>query len=391
MDWGDCFVTPMKIGIPRNDAAQSMKQFFLFVRKEFLHVTRDRKTLLILFGMPVVQVLLFGFVLSNEIKDTRIIIVDYAHDAASQKLTAKIEASNYFDLEKNVLTHEQIEQTFLEGKIKAAVIFPANFNEDLNHQKTAQIQIITDGTDINTANLVSAYLGAIISDFQMNLIPAGSVVYRVTPEIRMLYNPQLQGAPNFVPGVMAMVLLLVCVMMTAIAIVREKERGTMEVLLVSPFRPSWIILSKAAPYLLLSLLDLTAILLLSVYALDLPIKGSILLLMAESALFILTCLTLGILISIQTDSQVVAMMISLLGMLLPTLLLSGFMFPVENMPMILQIISNVVPSRWYYIIVKEVMIKGAGFGAVWKETLILASMTLILFLISMKRFKIRLQ
>lgn len=165
----------------------------------------------------------------------------------------------------------------------------------------------------------------------------------------------------------------------------------MEVLLVSPFRPSWIILSKAAPYLFLSLLDLTAILLLSVYALDLPVKGSVLLLMMESALFILTCLTLGILISIQTDSQVVAMMISLLGMLLPTLLLSGFMFPVENMPVILQLISNIVPSRWYYIIVKEVMIKGAGFAAVWKETLILASMTMILFMISMKRFKIRLQ
>lgn len=391
MDRRDCLVTPLNIGAPRNDASHIMKQFFLFVRKEFLHVTRDRKTLLILFGMPVMQVLLFGFVLSNEIKNTRIIIVDYARDAASQKLTAKIEASNYFDLEKNVLTHAQIEQTFLEGKIKAAVIFPANFHEDLIHQKTAQVQIITDGTDINTSNLVSAYLGAIISDFQMNLLPAGGVLYRVTPEIRMLYNPQLLGAPNFVPGVMAMVLLLVCVMMTAIAIVREKERGTMEVLLVSPFHPSWIILSKAAPYLLLSLLDLTAILLLSVYALDLPIKGSILLLMGESALFILTCLTLGILISIQTDSQVVAMMISLMGMLLPTLLLSGFMFPVENMPMILQVISNAVPSRWYYIIVKEVMIKGAGIGAVWEETLILASMTVILFLISMKKFKIRLQ
>lgn len=368
-----------------------MKQFFLFVHKEFLHVTRDRKTLLILFGMPVIQVLLFGFVLSNEIKDTRIIIVDYAQDVASQQLTAKIEASNYFDLEKHVLSQEQIEETFLEGKIKAAVVFPVGFYQDLLHEKTAQVQIITDGTDVNTSNLVSAYLGAIIYDYQLTMLPTGSAGYRINPEIRMLYNPQLKGAPNFVPGVMAMVLLLVCVMMTAIAIVREKERGTMEVLLVSPFRPSWIILSKAAPYLFLSLLDLTAILLLSVYALDLPIKGSMLLLMMESALFILTCLTLGILISIQTDSQVVAMMISLLGMLLPTLLLSGFMFPVENMPVILQLISNIVPSRWYYIIVKEVMIKGAGFAAVWKETLILASMTMILFMISMKRFKIRLQ
>ncbi|MFI5134883.1 MAG: ABC transporter permease [Chitinophagales bacterium] len=368
-----------------------MKQFFLFVRKEFLHVLRDPKTLLILFGMPVVQVLLFGFVLSNEIKDTRIIVVDYAHDVASQQLTAKIEASDYFDVEKNILTHQQIEQTFLEGKIKAAVIFPANFYNDLMHDKTAQVQIITDATDINTSNLVSSYLNAIISDYQTNLISQGNNSYRIIPEIRMLYNPQLLGAPNFVPGVMAMVLLLVCVMMTAIAIVREKERGTMEVLLVSPFKPSWIILSKAAPYLILSLLDLTAILLLSVFVLDLPIKGSLLLLVAESSLFILTCLTLGILISIQTSSQLVAMMISLGGMMLPTILLSGFMFPVENMPVALQVLSNIVPSRWYYIIVKEVMIKGAGFSSVWKETLILAGMTMFFFLLSMKQFKIRLQ
>jgi len=210
---------------------------------------RDPRTLLILFGMPVVQVLLFGFVLSNEIKDTRIIIVDYSQDVASQQLAAKIEASNYFDIEKTVLSHQQIEETFLEGKIKAALIFPVNFYFDLLHDKVARVQIITDATDINTSNLVSAYLTAIISDYQMTLSQPGDFSYRITPEVRMLYNPQLLGAPNFVPGVMAMVLLLVCVMMTAIAIVKEKERGTMEVLLVSPFKPIFVVLSKATPYL----------------------------------------------------------------------------------------------------------------------------------------------
>jgi ABC-2 type transport system permease protein len=368
-----------------------MKQFLLFVSKEFRHVLRDPKTLLILFGIPVVQVLLFGFVLSNEIKDTRIIIVDYAHDDASQQLTAKIEASRYFDIEKNVLTHQQIQQTFLEGKIKAAVVIPANFYHDLMHDNKAQIQVITDGTDINTSNLVASYITAIISDYQSSLLAPAGVSYQIIPQVRMLYNPQLLGAPNFVPGVMAMVLLLICVMMTAIAIVREKETGTMEVLLVSPFKPSWIILSKATPYLILSLIDLAAILLLSVYVLDLPIKGSVLLLVAESSLFIITCLTLGILISIQTDSQLVAMMISFGGLMLPTILLSGFMFPIENMPIPLQVISNIVPSKWYYTIVKEVMIKGAGFTSVWKETLILFGMTVFFFLVSVKQFKIRLQ
>ncbi len=347
--------------------------------------------MLILFGMPVVLVLLFGFALSTEVKNTRIIIVDYAHDAASQELTAKIEASRYFDIEKTILTHQQIEQTFLEGKIKAAVIIPANFYHDLMHDKTAQVQIITDATDINNSNLVASFFSAIISDYQSGLFSHGNVSYRIIPEIKNLYNPQLLGAPNFVPGVMAMVLLLICVMMTAIAIVREKELGTMEVLLVSPFRPAWIILSKAAPYFILSLIDLTVILLLSVHALDLPIKGSVILLVAESSLFILTCLILGILISIQTSSQFIAMMISLGGLMLPTMLLSGFMFPIENMPIALQVISNIVPSRWYYVIVKEVMIKGAGFSEVWKETLILAGMSLFFFAISMKRFKIRLE
>ncbi|HYG37225.1 MAG TPA: ABC transporter permease [Cytophagales bacterium] len=368
-----------------------MKQFLSFVKKEFSHVLRDKKVLLILFGMPVVQVLLFGFALTNEVKDTKIVIVDYAKDYASQQITTKIAASRYFDIEESLLSHQQIEAAFKKGKIKAEVVFPANFNEDLSHNNKAQIQIIADATDINTANQITGYLSFIIRDYQAEQSPMAKVTYQIIPETRMLYNPQLKGAPNFVPGVMAMVLLLVCVMMTAISIVKEKETGTMEVLLVSPMKPALVIVSKAVPYLILSLVNLTAILLLSVYVLDVPIKGNLLLLLAESTLFILTCLTLGILISIQTNSQEVAMLISLVGMMMPTMLLSGFMFPTENMPYALQLISNIVPSKWYYIIVKTVMVKGAGFSAVWKETLILCGMTALLFLVSLRKFKIRLQ
>jgi ABC-2 type transport system permease protein len=206
----------------------------------------------------------------------------------------------------------------------------------------------------------------------------------------MLYNPQLRGAPNYVPGVMALVLMLVCVMMTAVSIVREKETGTLEVLLVSPFRPVLVIVAKTIPYLLLSLVNVCSILALSVWVLDVPVQGSIWLLFAESTLFIITCLTLGIFISVQTNSQQVAMLISLMGMLLPTILFSGFMFPIENMPRALQVISNIVPAKWYYIIVKSIMIKGLGFTSLWRETLILAGMTLALLVISLKRFNIRL-
>jgi ABC-2 type transport system permease protein len=207
----------------------------------------------------------------------------------------------------------------------------------------------------------------------------------------MLYNPELKGATNFVPGVMALVLMLVCVLMTSVSIVREKEMGTMEILLVSPFNPFLVIISKAVPYFLLSLLNLAIILVLSVFLLDMPIHGSLVLLFAESGLLILTSLSLGLLISNVTDSQQTAMLICLMGMLIPTMLFTGFIFPLENMPLPLQIVSNIIPAKWYYIIAKSIMIKGRGFAAIWKETLILAAMTVFLLTVSFKKFKIRLQ
>ncbi|MDZ4681128.1 MAG: ABC transporter permease [Saprospiraceae bacterium] len=367
-----------------------MTQFITFIKKEFYHVLRDRKTLLILFGMPVVQILIFGFALTNEVKNSKIVIVDEAKDEASAEIIGKIEASRYFEIEKVVANRQQIEAVFKEGKVKVALLFPANFSKDLQHQNKAQVQIIADATDPNNATALTNYLSAIIQDYQSGLNQTRAVPYRIVPETRMLYNPQLKGAHNFVPGVMAMVLMLVCVMMTAISIVKEKETGTMEVLLVSPFKPVLVILSKAIPYLILSLFNVGSILLLSVFVLDLPINGSLLLLLAESTLFIITCLTLGIFISIKTASQQTAMLISLMGMLLPTMLFSGFMFPIENMPFPLQVISNIIPAKWYYIIVKAIMIKGLGFEAIWKETLILLGITLFLFAISLKSFKIRL-
>ncbi|HEY5748543.1 MAG TPA: ABC transporter permease [Chryseolinea sp.] len=367
-----------------------MKQFLTFVRKEFAHVLRDRKTLLILFGMPVVQILIFGFALTSEVKNSRVLIVDNANDVASRQLLTKIEASQYFEVDRSVMSPLQMEAAFREGEIKMAIVFPANFNEDLLHQNQAHVQIVTDASDPNTATSLTNYVSSIILDYQASLNQTLSVPLRILPETRFIYNPQLKGVYNYVPGVMALVLMLVCVMMTAVSIVREKETGTMEVLLVSPFKPVLVILSKAVPYLILSLVNVGTILLLSIFVLDLPVAGNLLLLLAESTLFIITCLTLGIFISIKTDSQQVAMLISLMGMLLPTMIFSGFMFPIENMPVPLQIISNIVPSKWYYIIVKAVMIKGLGFSAIWKETLILAGMTLFLFVISLKNFKIRL-
>lgn len=367
-----------------------MKQFIAFVKKEFYHVFRDRKTLLLLFGMPIVQIVLFGFALTNEIKNTRIVICDYANDEASRRIIDKIESSNNFEVEKILYNHRQIEDVFREGKVKLVIVFPSNFNNDLIHLNFAQIQIIADASDPNTAGTLASYATNIILSYQNELIAGMNIPYQISTDVRMIYNPELKGATNFVPGVMALVLLLISVLMTSVSIVREKENGTMEVLLVSPFRTIMVVISKAVPYFLLSLINLTIILLLSVYLLDLPIKGSVFLLFAESALLVVTALSLGLLISNSTASQRTAMIMSLLGMMLPTILLSGFIFPIENLPWILRMISNIVPAKWYYIIVKAIMIKGLGFSAVWKETLILLGMTLFLLLVSVRKFKIRL-
>lgn len=365
-----------------------MKQFFVFVRKEFYHVFRDKKTLLLLFGMPIAQIILFGFALTNEIKNARIVICDYSRDRAAQQIIEKLRASSVFEIEESLLSHRQIEEAFKKGKIKLAIVFPAYFLKDLSHLNTAQIQLMADASDPNTAGTLTAYAEAIVWDYQQEA--ASLVRPQITVNTRMIYNPELKGVTTFVPGVMSLVLLLICVLMTSVSIVREKENGTMEVLLVSPFNPLLVVIAKAVPYFVLSLVNLTVILLLSIFLLKMPINGSIVLLFFESSLLIITALSLGLLISNFTSSQQTAMLISLMGILLPTMMFTGFLFPLENMPWPLQIIADMLPSKWYYSIVKSVMIKGLGLAAVWKETLILLGMTLFLLTVSILKFKIRL-
>ncbi|WGQ09830.1 ABC transporter permease [Pedobacter gandavensis] len=367
-----------------------MKQFWIFVKKEWLHIWRDKRTLFILIWMPVVQILLYGFALTNEVKNSNIAVFDQAKDEASKSIIERISSSRYFSLYKNVHSYKEIEATFREGKIRLAVVFPRNFRSDLLHANHAQLQLIADSSDPNTANMLTNYAGAIINDYQQGLNDHQQLPYTIKTQVRMLYNPELKGAYNFVPGVMALVLMLVCTMMTAIAIVKEKEIGTMEVILVSPLKPFRIVIAKTIPYLVVSMLNIISILLISVYALEVPITGSLWLLMAESILFTITSLSVGILISNTAKTQQTAMFTAMMSLFLPTLLFSGFLFPVENMPLPLQLISNVVPSRWYFIIVKAVMIKGLGFAAIWKETLILIGMTVTLLTISIYKFKIRL-
>jgi ABC-2 type transport system permease protein len=317
-------------------------------------------------------------------------IVDETHDIYSQRLIAKLDASKYFEVIQLLPDEKSIDASFRKDEESIVLIIPPDFGEDIFRLHQAQVRLVADASNPNTATSLVHYATAIIHQFQQNLSHAQAVPLRIMPDIRMLYNPEMKSVYGFVPGLMALILMLVSAMMTAITITREKETGTMEVLLVSPLRPPLIILGKIAPYILLSFINALLILFFGYFLFHVPIRGSIILLLAESLLFILTALSLGILISTVTDNQQTAMMISLGGLLMPTVLLSGFIFPLESMPWPLQWLANLVPAKWFILILKDLMLKGTSWIQVWKETLILLIMTIFFIGMSMKKFKIRL-
>lgn len=367
-----------------------MKQFISFVRKEFYHIFRDKRTMLILLGMPVIQILLFGFAITTEVNNVQVAVFDPSKDVSTRLIKERFQASKYFEIEEELTDYNQINDIFKYGKINMVIVFSENFADNLLHTGEAAIQLITDGTEPNQASMLTGYASNILSSYQQELSEQYNVPFRIIPEIKMLYNPQTKSAYNFVPGVMGMILMLICAMMTSIAIVREKETGTMEILLSSPMKPLHIILAKAVPYFLLSILNLTTILLLSVYVLGVPIAGNFLLLILTSFLFIFLALSLGLLISTLVNSQMAAMLVSGMCLMMPIMLLSGLMFPIESMPKILQWISAIVPARWYIEAVKKIMIQGVELQYVIKEIFILIVMAAGLIVLSLKKFKTRL-
>lgn len=368
-----------------------MKRFIGFVTKEFYHIFRDKRTLFILFGMPIAQIILFGFAITNEINNVNIAILDQSKDVATQKIIAKINASKYFVVKQNISHENEIENVFKKGKVKAVLVFENHFIKNLETNKQAKVQVITDATDPNIANTVTNYVNAILQNYTQQLNRNNPTAYSIQTQTQLYYNPELKSVFNFVPGVMTIILMLVSAMMTSISITREKEMGTMEVLLVSPLKPFQVIIGKVFPYIFLSIINATIIVLLGYFVFKMPIVGSLFLLAFESILFIITALSLGILISTVTDSQQTAMMISLFGLMLPVIILSGFIFPISSMPLPMQIISNIIPAKWFIIIVKAVMLKGASVSVIWKETLILIGMTAVYILLSIKKYKIRLE
>jgi ABC-2 type transport system permease protein len=369
-----------------------MKRFLGFVKKEFLHIFRDYRTLFILFAIPAAQILIFGYAVSMDIKNAGIAILDLSHDEVTQKLSDKIISSGFFIETGKLLDYNDIDKVFKKGKTKAVIVFESGFGRKLTSEGKASLSIISDGSEPNTATLVTNYTMAIVNNFIAEMKGQGinnSIL--IQPQVKMFYNPELKSHFMFVPGVITLILILICALMTSVTITREKEFGTMEVLLVSPLRPVQIILGKVLPYFLLSVINILLILTLSWLVFGLPVKGSLALLLAESMLYILMSLTLGILISTVSSNMQQAIFISLIGLMLPTILLSGFIYPIENMAKIYDYVSMVLPPRYFIVIIKNIMIKGTGIMFIWKETLILITMTIVFIGLSVKKFKVRLE
>ncbi|WP_350356564.1 ABC transporter permease [Fodinibius halophilus] len=363
-----------------------------FVVKEFKQIYRDKRTLLVLFGMPVIQMLLFGFAIRNEVENANVMVLDASQDQVTHELINKIDASNYFTVKGEIQDYDKVEGLFQQGEIDEVLVFEADFARKLQRGERPSVNVITDASNPNLAQLIQQYSSAIIVDFQQELADEGQPQKSgIITNTNMLFNPQLESVNLFVPGLIAVILMLISTLMTSISITREKEMGNMEILLVSPLRPLQIIIGKVLPYLVLAFVNVLTILALAHWVFEVPFRGSYSLFLAESLLFIFTALALGVFISARADDQQTAMMVSLAGLLLPTVLLSGFIFPISSMPVFLQVISNIIPARWFLVIVRSIMLKDVGLLMIWKETAILGGMTLLFIVLSIKSFKERLE
>jgi ABC-2 type transport system permease protein len=366
-----------------------MRAFLGFVRKETLHLLRDRQTLAILLLLPLVQVLIFGFAVRTDVRRIPIVVVDPTPDVATLELRNRLAASERFRLEGVATSTRELDPQFRAGSIRQALILPRDVERRLGRGDSLPVQLLTDGSDPNTGGIMQGYATAVVERWYADAVPPGGGL-RIVPSSRLRFNPTLESSHLFVPGLVAFVLTIMSAMMTAISITREKETGTMEMLLVSPIRPTAIVAGKVTPYILLAFVSVLLVLMAARAVFHVPLRGSLALLLAECGLYILTALALGIVISTQAPTQRTAMIFALAGLMMPTMLLSGFIFPLDSLPGWLQAISHIVPARWFLLVVRGIMIKGAGLATLWQETLVLVGMTIFFLAVGSRKLAIRL-
>lgn len=362
--------------------------FIAFVKKEFFHILRDKRTLFILFGIPIALVLIFGYTVTNEFKGASIAVLDYAHDELSREYIQHLQASGHFSLIELPATYEELEAYFQAGQVKFCVVIPGDFGRKFYRKEAVQLQFVADASEPNYAATLIAYASQMTQNFQAGKQGVRSFAYQIQIETEMVYNPRLESAYNFIPGVVALILMLISAMMTSLTLAREKELGTMDLLLISPLPPLLIILGKVTPYALLSFLNAVMILAMGYFVFEVPIYGNLWLLLGLCMLYLICSLALGVLISTKSDTQQAAMMGSLFSLMMPTMLLSGFLFPISSMPAFLQAVSAVIPATYFIGILKGVMLKGVGMGIIWFPSLILILMTLFFLAVAWKNFKV---
>lgn len=366
-----------------------MKQFLSFVRKEFIHIFRDFRSLLILLIVPQLMVIILGYIIKTDVEDVRVAVIDPSHDVYSTQITERLSANKYFILQEEVHTETEALDLFRKGEIDLVVVFCPEFANRLLHSKDATIQLLSNGSEPNQASVSVAYAQQVISSFRQEL-PSNHGNMNIQVNSQMLFNPQQRSDVNFVPGIVGVIMLLICCMMTSVAIVREREMGTMEILLASPLPPIHIVIAKLVPYMVISLFNICTILLLSIFVMDIPIAGSLWLYMLVAFIYILTALMMGLFISTCVNTQLAAMLISLL-MLVPGVYLSDMVFSLGSMPAPVQTISNVIPPKWFIAASRKILIQGVEIQYVIKEIGILIIQGLVFLLLSLKMFKTRLE
>ena len=368
-----------------------MKGFFAFVRKEFLHIFRDRRTLLVLVGLPVMLIVLFGFAISTEIRNVNIGICVPDQDITVTRLVDKIDRSAYFTFKGWYSSPEDVDEAMRRGDIDAALMFGEDFSSSMLDADGAEVSIVTDAVNPNNASMEVMYLTNIIYGYFSEDMPAVSDGVAVVPNLRMLYNPQLKSSYNFVPGIMGLILLLVCALMTSVSIVKEKETGTMEVLLVSPIKPIGIVFAKMIPYFVISCMVLVITLLLTIFVLKVPVEGSFFWMILVSMLYIILSLGIGLLVSSIVKTQIIATLIIGMVFLVPVMMMSGMLYPVESMPYVFQLIAQIIPAKWYIEAIRKIMIEGVPFVFVLKETGVLLAMTAVIFTAAVMKFNDRIE
>ena len=362
-------------------------QFLAFTQKEFFHILRDRKTLLVLVVLPISQLLIFGFALNSSLTEMPTAVLDLSNDRMSRQIISKIDASSTFKVEEYVHSMQEVDELFKSGKLSQVFVFMPGFEREIKRTGKGNVQIIMDASLQINASTLESYILATLLEYQQEINAGRELPIQIIPEVKMRYNPRLDSAFHFVPGVIGIVLMLVCSMMASLAIVKEKESGTMEVLLVSPVRPPVIILAKLVPYLLVGMINIVVILLISVFILNVPIAGNIFLLFLVGTIFTLSSLALGIMVSVLTKTQRSAIIISIAGLMLPAITLSGFIFPLGSLSLLMKVIVHLMPVTLFISAARNIMIKGLGMDAVYPELFGLIVITVVLIVISIKCFK----